>query len=155
LPDISDQFLKPRHSESIHADGDLTSLSVNGNRDFDGLCVFLYDCNKFSLGQPPLGLLSEVFGPFREWESGIHLTDETGKMDPVNGPHEVADISRIWNGVDLPGCLAGEGPGIFGDLPDATAKLRGKKEMAIQEEHVRIDIEKAKGDGAMADGIKC
>jgi len=34
------------------------------------------------------------------------------------------------------------------------AKLRGKKEIAVKEQHVGIDIEKAKGDGAVADGIK-
>jgi len=84
----------------------------------------------------------------------VYLADEALIMDPMNGPHEISDIFRIANIVDLPGGLKRSLLITFRDTGNMFAEVSGEKEIAIKKQHVRIYVKKTKSYRSMAEGIK-
>ena len=89
-----------------------------------------------------------------EGEPEVDITQKPGIMDTMDGTHQVADLLRGFDAVDLPLALKGMGLSAFGDRDQRSTEEGCKKEIAIQKQHIGIDVEESECDGAVADGLK-
>jgi len=66
----------------------------------------------------------------------------------MNGGHEVSDLPRVLDGKDLPSGFTGLLPFVFGYPNKMRAEIVREKEILLQKEEIRIDVEKTKRKGS-------
>jgi hypothetical protein len=72
----------------------------------------------------------------------------------MNGGHEVSDLPRVLDGKDLPIGFTGLLPFVFGYPDKMAAEIVCKKEILLQKEEIRIDVEKTKRNGSSIQRFK-
>jgi hypothetical protein len=93
-----------------------------------------------------LRLLFELRFFFGKGKLFVHISDETGVGDATNSGHEISNLSRVLNGVNLPWSVIGFSPFVFGHPSNVSAEVIGKKEILLQEEQIGVNVEKAESD---------
>jgi hypothetical protein len=72
----------------------------------------------------------------------------------VDGTHEIANAALRGDVIHLPFPLESSWALPLGHLTHALAKIIGKKEIVLQQQHVRFDVEKTKRYRSVTDGFK-
>jgi hypothetical protein len=72
----------------------------------------------------------------------------------VDSTHQIANPFSRFDYLHRPGSLINGLSGTSGHITNIPAKIVGKQEIAVTEQHVGLYIEEAEGDGSMAEGIE-
>jgi len=64
----------------------------------------------------------------------------------MNGGHEVSDLPRVIDGIDLPCGFKGFLPFVLRHPNKMSAEIVGKKENLLQQEEIGLNIEETKSD---------
>ena len=99
-------------------------------------------------------LLLEPRFAFGKGKLFVNLPDEAGVPDAMNGGHEVPNLPRVVDGIDLPCGFIGFLLYVLRHPDKMTAEIVGKKENLLQQEEIRFDVEETKGHGSSIQGFK-
>jgi hypothetical protein len=91
-------------------------------------------------------LLLEFRFSFWKGKPFVHLSDEAGVSDAMNGGHEISDGLRAVNGIHLPCGFTGFFPFVFRRPDKMPAEIVREKEILLQKEEIGIDVEETKSN---------
>ena len=99
-------------------------------------------------------ILLEIVRAGGKGEAAVGLPDEAGMANAVDGPHQIPDILRV---VDDKSLQSGRRTPLRlpGALGNEAAEILGKEKVLLEKQHIRFDVEEAKGDGAVIYRLKC
>jgi hypothetical protein len=90
-------------------------------------------------------LLLELCFPLGEGKPLVHLSDEAGVADAVNGGHEISDLARVVDAIDLRCGFKGLLSLVFCHTDEMLAEDLGKKEILLQKKEIGVDVKETKG----------